>query len=96
MQQYQLTMLPSLHGSEPIRHAETEHAVVHPLPLAVRISPSSFEMERQFLGKVILNTGSRLHIEVGANVMAQKARRNGLFVGDYGISFPLRAALARR
>ena len=29
-------------------------------------------------------------------VMAQRARRNGLSVGGYGISFPLRAALARR
>ena len=29
-------------------------------------------------------------------VMAQKARRDGLSVGGYGISFPLRAALARR
>ena len=29
-------------------------------------------------------------------VMAQRARRDGLSVGGYGISFPLRAALARR
>ena len=29
-------------------------------------------------------------------VMAQRARRDGLSVGGYGISFPLRTALARR
>ena len=29
-------------------------------------------------------------------VMVQRARRNGLSVGGYGISFPLCAALARR
>ena len=29
-------------------------------------------------------------------VMTQRARRDGLSVGGYGISFPLRAALARR
>ena len=29
-------------------------------------------------------------------VMVQRARRDGLSVGGYGISFPLRAALARR
>ena len=29
-------------------------------------------------------------------VMAQRARRDGLSVGGYGIGFPLRATLARR
>ena len=33
---------------------------------------------------------------VEKSVMAQRARRDGLSVGGYGISFPLRAALARR